>query len=148
MCFNVVRCTASKQASRVNEKCTKVTPPQKRQGRGGKKTRSQRSLLFLQTVHRAMELSVEIILKKRKLTYDWMGTGAVQMAIEEVYEQQQDHPRQNNNINTLIEEVGLAVLNKQAFGFHRLHESSPLASSKEIFVRHWFQGRWRGSREK
>ena len=55
---------------------------------------------------------------------------------------------QNNNINTLIEEVGLAVLNKQAFGFHRLHKSSPLASSKEIFVRHWFQGRWRGSREK
>ncbi|EED95055.1 predicted protein [Thalassiosira pseudonana CCMP1335] len=59
-------------------------------------------------IHRAMELSVEIILKKRKLTYDWMGTGAVQMAIEEVYEQQQDHPLDPKML--------------QCLGVHLLHE--------------------------
>jgi hypothetical protein len=45
------------------------------------------------------------------LTYDWIGTGAVQMAIEEVYEQQQDHPLDPKKLQCLgvhlLHEVGL-----------------------------------------
>ena len=48
---------------------------------------------------------------------------------------------QNNHINTLVGDV--AILNKQAFGFHRLHKNSPHDSSKELYIRHWFMGRWR-----
>ena len=48
---------------------------------------------------------------------------------------------QNRQINTLVGDV--AILNKQAFGYHQFHANSPPAQSKELYVRHWYKGRWR-----
>jgi mannosyltransferase OCH1-like enzyme len=50
----------------------------------------------------------------------------------------------NNITNTLIGDV--AVLNKQAWGYHPDHPSSVYEDSEEIFIRHWFVGSWREGR--
>jgi len=48
---------------------------------------------------------------------------------------------QSRHINTLVGDV--AILNKQAFGYHQFHANSPPAQSKELYIRHWYKGRWR-----